>query len=327
MCAKNFKWNRHPIGFRPYIRGVKIGFIEILLFVVLSIIWGSSFFFMKHGMYDADGNVVFTNQQVASLRMVIAGTALLPVALYNIKKLAKLKILGSIATVGIFGNFFPAFLFTFAQTGLISGYVGMLNSATPIFSVLIAYFIFKDKLESRQILGLVIGNIGVVLLMSGYVGEGQFNGGWIHVFAVVLATFFYAISLNTIKFKLKQVKAIHITSLAFLILFLPGWFCFFWFDTPAVFQNNPQAYTNILYILALSLLGTVLGVYLYAILIARSTTLFSSMVTFAMPIVSLFIGFLDGETFTKFQIFSLLVICAGIIFANRKRSKVKEMAH
>jgi len=306
---------------------VKIGFIEILLFVVLSIIWGSSFFFMKHGMYDAEGQVVFANQQVASLRMVIAGTALLPVALYNIKKLAQIKVLKSIATVGIFGNFFPAFLFTFAQTGLISGYVGMLNSATPIFSVLIAYFIFKDKLESKQILGLVLGNIGVIMLMTGYVGDAQFDGGWIHVFAVVLATLFYGISLNTIKFKLTGVKAIHITSLAFLIISVPGWFCFFWFDTLAVFNNNPQAYTSILYILALSLLGTVLGVYLYALLIARSTTLFSSMVTFAMPIVSVFIGLLDGESFTGFQLISLLIICAGIIFANRKRTKVKEMAH
>jgi len=306
---------------------VKIGAIEILLFVLLSMIWGSSFFFMKHGMYESNGAVVFTNQQVASLRMVIAGTALLPVALYNIKKLYKLKILSGVATVGIFGNFIPAFLFTFAQTGLISGYVGMLNSATPLFSVLIAYFVFKDRLKSRQILGLVLGNIGVVMLMSGYVGDAQFNGGWIHVFAVIFATFCYGVSLNTIKYRLKDVKAIHITSLAFLIISIPGWFCFFYFDTWAVFQNNPQAWTSILYILALSILGTVLGVYLYALLIARSTTLFSSMVTFAMPVVSMFIGLLDGESFTSFQVLSLMVICAGIIIANRKTSKVKDLAH
>lgn len=302
---------------------MKIGFVEVLLFVVLSLIWGSSFFFMKHGMYAPDGEVVFTNQQVASLRMVIAGTALLPVALYNIRKLQNLRILTGVATVGIFGNFIPAFLFTFAQTGLISGYVGMLNSATPLFSVLIAYFIFKDRLTLRQVIGLVIGNVGVVMLMSAYVGDAQFNGGWIHVFAVILATFFYGVSLNTIKFRLSEVKALHISSFAFLVISIPGWFCFFWFDTLSVFDSNPQAWTSMIYISALSLLGTVLGVYLYAILIARSTALFASMVTFAMPIVSLFIGVFDGESFTEFQILSLLVICAGIIFANRKKVKTK----
>lgn len=304
-----------------YIRAVKIGFVEIFLFIVLSLIWGSSFFFMKHAMFDANGESVFSSQQVASIRMVIAGTALLPVALYNLKKLKQFRILSSVMTVGIFGNFIPAFLFTFAQTGLISGYVGMLNSATPLFSVVIAYFIFKEKLNNRQILGLLLGNIGVIMLMTGKVKSGQFDGEWIHVFAVILATFCYGISLNTIKFKLKEVKALHITSLAFLMISVPGWISFFYFDTLSVFEHNPEAWTSILYVLALSLLGTVLGVYLYAILIARSTTLFASMVTFAMPIVAMFIGLFDGESFTEFQLFSLLVICAGIVFANRKTSQ------
>jgi drug/metabolite transporter (DMT)-like permease len=230
-------------------------------------------------------------------------------------------------TVGIFGNFIPAFLFTFAQTGLISAYVGMLNSATPLFSVLIAYFIFKDKLTSRQVLGLVLGNIGVVMLMSGYVGDAQFNGGMIHVFAVIFATFCYGISLNTIKFRLNDLKPLHIASFAFLMIAIPAWFSFFYYDTWSVFSSNPEAWNSIVYILALSLLGTVLGMYLYAILIARSTTVFASMVTFAMPVVSMFIGVFDGEWFTEFQIASLLVICVGIFVANRKLSKVKDLVH
>jgi drug/metabolite transporter (DMT)-like permease len=301
---------------------VKIGFWEIVIFVLLSLIWGSSFFFMKHGMFDWEGHPVFSSQQVASLRMVIASTALFPVAIYNLKKLKNWRIISGVITVGVFGNFIPAFLFTFAQTGLISAYVGMLNSATPLFSVLISYFIFKDKLTMRQMIGLVLGNIGVVMLMSGYVGDAQFNGGMIHVFAVILATLCYGISLNTIKFRLHDLKAIHIAAFAFFVVSIPGWFCFFWFDTISVFDTNPEAWNSILYILALSLLGTVLGVYLYAVLIARSTTVFSSMVTFAMPIVSMFIGLFDGEWFTQFQIISLLVICVGIFVANRKTNKL-----
>jgi len=303
---------------------VKIGFLEILIFVVLSLIWGSSFFFMKHGMFDWEGNPVFSSQQVASLRVVIASVALFPVAIYNIRKLKNWRRLTGVMTVGIFGNFIPAFLFTFAQTGLISAYVGMLNSATPLFSVLIAYFIFKDKLSLRQIIGLVLGNIGVVMLMSGYVGDAQFDGGMIHVFAVILATFCYGISLNTIKFRLNDLKAIHIASFAFLMIAIPAWISFFYYDTMSVFKTNPEAWNSIIYILALSLLGTVLGMYLYAILIARSTTVFSSMVTFAMPVVSMFIGVFDGEWFTQFQIISLLVICVGIFVANRRKTQLSQ---
>ena len=275
-------------------------------------------------MFDWEGNPVFSSQQVASLRVVIASVALFPVAIYNIRKLKNWRRLTGVMTVGIFGNFIPAFLFTFAQTGLISAYVGMLNSATPLFSVLIAYFIFKDKLSLRQIIGLVLGNIGVVMLMSGYVGDAQFDGGMIHVFAVILATFCYGISLNTIKFRLNDLKAIHIASFAFLMIAIPAWISFFYYDTMSVFKTNPEAWNSIIYILALSLLGTVLGMYLYAILIARSTTVFSSMVTFAMPVVSMFIGVFDGEWFTQFQIISLLVICVGIFVANRRKTQLSQ---
>jgi len=306
---------------------VKIGIIEILLFVVLSLIWGSSFYFMKHAMYDADGNTIFTNQQVASLRMVVAGTSLLPVALYNLRKLLNFKVLSSVMLVGIFGNFIPAFLFTYAQTGLISGYVGMLNAATPLFSVLIAYFVFKDVLTKRHLIGLLIGILGVVLLMNTYVGDQKFDGGFWHIFAVIFATFCYGISLNVIKFRLNNLKAIHITAFAFLMIFLPGWFSFFWFDTSAVFVSHPLAWEGMSYVLALSLLGTVLGVFLYAVLIARTQPIFSSMVTFAMPIVSLFIGFLDGEKIQWIQVLGLIIICLGIFVANKKFNKVKKLPH
>ena len=300
---------------------MKIGIIEILLFVVLSVIWGSSFYLMKHAMYDTNGNPIFTNQQVASLRVLIAGSSLLPVAIYNIKKLMNFKVLSSVMIVGIFGNFIPAFLFTYAQTGLLSAYVGMLNSATPLFSVLIAYFVFKDVLSKRHLIGLLIGIVGVVLLMNTYVSDQKFDGGFWHIFAVIFATLCYGISLNVIKFRLKEVSALHITSFAFLIIFLPGLFVFFWFKTPAVFIENPLAWTGMSYILVLSLLGTVLGVYLYAILIARTQPIFSSMVTFAMPIVALFIGYFDGEKIQWIQVLGLAIICLGIFVANKRIAK------
>lgn len=278
-------------------------------------------------MFDADGNTIFTNQQVASLRMVVAGTTLLPVALYNLRKLINFKVFSSVILVGIFGNFIPAFLFTYAQTGLISGYVGMLNAATPLFSVVIAYFVFKEALLKRHIIGLLIGIVGVVLLMNTYVSDQKFNGGFWHIFAVIFATFCYGISLNVIKFRLNEVQAIHITAFAFLMIFLPGWFAFFWFDTPAVFAAHPLAWEGMNYIFALSLLGTVLGVYLYAVLIARTKPIFSSMVTFAMPMVSLFIGYFDGEIIQWIQVFGLIIISLGIFVANKRLIKAKKLPH
>jgi drug/metabolite transporter (DMT)-like permease len=299
---------------------VNISLKDWILFFVLSGIWGSSFFLMKHSMFTSDGSPIFNSAQVASIRMLVASSILLPIGIRNFKYIKNKKILFSLLAVGFCGNFFPAFLFTYAQKHLDAGYVGMLNSATPIFTVLLSFFIYKERLSPRQITGLIIGNIGVVLLVNSS-GELSFEGNILNVLAVVLATLFYAISLNIIKYNLASISAIQITSLAFSFTFLPAILLFFYFNTPAVFLHNTEAIKGLGYASTLALFGTVLGVYLYNILIARTSTLFSSSVTYAIPCVALLIGFLDKERFTLYQITSLCIILTGIFVANWRKKK------
>jgi len=299
---------------------VNITLKDWLLFFVLAGIWGSSFFLMKHSMFSWEKTPIFSNEQVASIRMFIASAVLLPIGLSKIRIIRTKKVLLALIVVGVCGNFLPAFLFTYAQQNLDSGYVGMLNSATPVFTVLISFFAFGQKLTPRQISGLVIGNAGIVLLIYAS-GEISFEGSIINVLAVVIATIFYAVSLNTIKYHLAGIRALHITSLAFSMTFIPAIILFFYFDTPAVFNTNNNAPEGFMYAAILALFGTVLGVYLYNILIARTSTLFASMVTYGIPCVAMFIGLADGERFTFFQIIALGVILGGIFIANSRKNK------
>lgn len=273
---------------------------------------------MKHSMFTWEGVPVFSSTQVASIRMLVASTVLLPVALRNLKVINSYRVFITLLVVGFCGNFFPAFLFTYAQKHLDAGYVGMLNSATPVFTVLISFFIFGQRLTIRQITGLIIGNAGVVLLVLA--GEGvTFEGSLINVLAVVLATICYATSLNFIKYRLAGIPALKITSLAFSLTFIPALTLFIFLDTPLVFSENEYAAEGFFYATILALMGTVLGVYLYNVLIARTTTLFASSVTYAIPGVAMLIGLADNERFTFFQIFALNVILTGIFVANWKK--------
>lgn len=269
-------------------------------------------------MFTWEGVPVFSSTQVASIRMLVASTVLLPVALRNLKVINSYRVFITLLVVGFCGNFFPAFLFTYAQKHLDAGYVGMLNSATPVFTVLISFFIFGQRLTIRQITGLIIGNAGVVLLVLA--GEGvTFEGSLINVLAVVLATICYATSLNFIKYRLAGIPALKITSLAFSLTFIPALTLFIFLNTPLVFSENEYAAEGFFYATILALMGTVLGVYLYNVLIARTTTLFASSVTYAIPGVAMLIGLADNERFTFFQIFALSVILTGIFVANWKK--------
>ena len=104
-------------------------FLQILLLTSLVIIWGSSFILMKKGLE------IYTPPQVAAIRMVVSFLCLLPFAIRHIKKVPKEKWKYIIAA-GLCGNGIPAFLFTKAETGLSSSIAGVLNTLTPVLTLI-----------------------------------------------------------------------------------------------------------------------------------------------------------------------------------------------
>ena len=289
------------------------------LLLILATIWGSSFILMKRGMFTSDEEPIFSAAQVGALRMTIAGIVLLPFALRNLKHIQNLKEVILLGIVGFSGNFFPAFLFTYAQTGISSGYTGMLNSFTPIFTMLIGFFVFKNRLTYIQLIGLFIGTIGIILLiLSGNTPNKsiQLSGSLLPVLAVVLATLFYAISLTTIKFTLQKFKAIEITSLAFFIVLIPSLFALIQLDTIQTIKSNPHALEGLGFISILSIVGTAFAVLLFNKLISNSSTLFSSSVTYFIPIVAVLIGMSIGEHINILQICAMTIVLLGVFIAN-----------
>jgi drug/metabolite transporter (DMT)-like permease len=276
---------------------------------------------MKKGMFAEDGTAIFSSEQVGSLRMLFAALALLPISIGKLKKLSWKNIL-PLAIVGFCGNFFPAFLFTYAETGISSGLAGMLNSFTPIFTIIIGFLFFKTKLTNKQIIGTVIGTLGIIaLVLTGK--TASLNGDWDHILAIVLATLLYAISLTTIKNKLSNFNSFEITSLAFLIIFPFSIGGFFLTDTIQTFNSNPMANQGIFYIIILSIVGTALAVVLFNRIIAFSSALFASSVTYFIPIVAVLIGFTFGETINLWQVLSMLIVLSGVIIANISLKKSK----
>ena len=286
-----------------------------ILLILLACIWGSSFILMKKGMFSEDGTEIFSALQVGNLRMLIATAILLPLSLYNLKKIKNKKQLLYLCIVGFCGNFFPAFLFTYAETGVSSGFAGMLNSFTPIFTLILGFLLFYQKLNKFQVIGTLTGTIGACfLIMAGK--NISFDGDWSHIFAIILATFLYGLSLNTIKHKLQEFSATEITSLGFILVFLPSLLGFFYFDTSAVFKDNPEAMNGFYAIAILGVVGTALAVFLFNGIIRVSSALFASGVTYFIPIVAVIIGFYYGETISNWQILAMFVVLSGVVLAN-----------
>ena len=120
---------------------------NFLIIFLLALIWGSSFILMKRGLE------AFTYEQVSTLRLFIAFLSLLPFVLSAFKKVTK-KHWRFIMIVAFLGNGIPAFLFAKAQMYLESSFIGILNSLTPIFTLIFGVYFFRLKPSNINIVGI-----------------------------------------------------------------------------------------------------------------------------------------------------------------------------
>lgn len=291
--------------------------------IVLALIWGSSFILMKKGMYTSEGADIFSDSQVASLRMVIAGSVLLPFAIRSISKLKDIKTVFFVLIVGTCGNFFPAFLFTYAETGVSSGLAGMLSSFTPIFALTIGFLFFKERLNKIQLMGVVIGVVGVILLVLA--GKNvEVKGEWSHLMAVILAALCYAISVNTIKYKLGHFKSLELAALAFALILIPSIIIGVYNGTVKEIYTNEFALQGLGYITLLSVVGTAIALVMFNKMIAISSVLFATSVTYLIPVVAVVIGLCFGEKLSLYQVGSMFIILLGVFVSNYLGKRKRE---
>ncbi|HZL09740.1 MAG TPA: EamA family transporter [Prolixibacteraceae bacterium] len=284
---------------------------QFTILMVLAFIWGSSFILMKIGLKS------FSPEQAGALRIFLASLVLLPLSIKQLKKL-KRKDLPSLLIAGFIGSFFPAFLFMKAETQINSSLAGMLNSLTPVFTLMVGMLFHKTAFRWMQVVGLSIGLAGATGLILA--GEG-FHLGTINSYAlyIVLATAFYAISINQIKSKLSHLTGIQITSLSFLFIGPVALIYLLTTDFTPVWAN-PDWPVHLLALAVLGILGTALAMLLMNSLIRYSSAVTASSVTYIIPIFAIMWGVLDGERVSVLHLTCMAVILSGVYLISRKSS-------
>ena len=290
--------------------------LKWIYLVGLSLVWGSSFILIKKGL------VGLSPVQLGALRTFLAGIFLLLIGFKSLKKIKKHQ-WKWIAVSAFLGTFFPAFIFAFAELKVDSAIVSILNSTVPILSIVFGFLLFKIQSTKNQIIGVLIGLLGSVCLIgSGIQLDNQQH--LLYSFLPLLATSMYAINVHIIKRYLQEIPALSITVGCFTILMLPATIILITADffSPELLSNS-AAQTSIGYIAILSVVGTGIAKILFNRLVQISTPVFSTSVTYLIPVVALSWGILDGEKFEFLQLLSAFIILLGVYMSNRKR-KIKK---
>jgi drug/metabolite transporter (DMT)-like permease len=302
-------------GTSPKFNAVREKLINWVLFIVLSIIWGSSFMLMKVGMKDG-GTFTLSPYQVASLRMIFSGLALLPFCYAALKQIPTNKLLVVVLS-GVMGSFIPAYLFCIAETKIDSALAGILNALTPLFTIIVGIAFFNLKSSKQKMIGILLGFAGLILSVTA--GKTLHFDNFSYSFFVVLATIFYGFNVNMVGSQMQKVSAINIASVAFcftmipagIILFSTGYFNYD-FSNQALIEASIAGGT-------LGVINTSIASILFYVLVKRAGIIFASTVTYAIPFVSLGIGVYYNEPIHPLRLVGLGIILCGVYIVNKQK--------
>ncbi len=282
-----------------------------IFLILLSFVWGSSFILMKKAL------IGLTPIQLGALRILIAGGFLLLIGFKSLQEIKK-KHWKHIVSTALLGTFFPVFLFAYAVKGIDSSIVSILNSLTPFNTLLIGFFVYGFAFKRKQLLGILIGLIGTIILILKGADLNPNQNYWFSIL-IVVASIGYAFNVNIVKKHLHDISALSIVAGNFLLLIIPALIVLVSTGFFVDFEWTESRASSLGYISLLAIFGTGIAKVFYNKMVHLSTPIFASSVTYLIPIVAIFWGVLDDEQLSLTQLFAGAVILLGVYLVNKNK--------
>jgi drug/metabolite transporter (DMT)-like permease len=290
-----------------------MSFRNFLILLILSLIWGASFLFIKVAVAT-----------IPPFSVAFGRTALAAMLLYLVLRSRGLRmpgwgpVWGTFLLMGFFNGAVPYTLITWAEIHIDSGLAAILNALMPLFTVLLAHlFTGDERLNWMKVVGIFLGFLGVVAL----IGPAALKGLGKHVLAqlaVMAAALCYAVAIIYGR-RLREVTPLvsatgQLFCAAFLTLPMVLVFDAPWALAPSII--------SVVALTCLSLLGTALAYLLYYYLLPRIGSTSLSLVTYLIPITGVFWGaLLLGERLHWSAFLALGLILVSIAGVNNRLPK------
>ncbi len=283
---------------------LRMGPLEWLLLIVLSILWGGSFFFNKLTVAE------WPPFAVVQVRVGLAALALLLVVRIAGQSMAVGRELWlAFFGMGLLNNLIPFSLFLWGQQQIASGLASILNATTPIFAVLVMHCSGNEKATGLKLGGVLAGLVGVAILM----GPDAISGLGSHLaaqIACILAAVSYAFSgLLGRRFRgvSPLVAATGQLSASTLMMF------------PIVFVLHPPwtlpvpSHQAVLALVGLALISTALAYLLFFRIMRTAGPSNVMLVTFLIPVSAILLGSgLLGEALLPRHFAGMAAIFVGL---------------
>jgi drug/metabolite transporter (DMT)-like permease len=287
---------------------IKMGSTEWFLLILLSILWGSSFFFIEIAIRDLP---IFT---VVAARVGLAAILLIVfVYLRGMHMPTSAKIWGEFVILGALRAAIPISLIVWAETQIDSGLAGILNATSPLFTAVLAHFFtYDDRLTGNRFVGVLLGICGVIVLIGpdALYGLGSQVMAQLAMLGATCSYGFAAIYGRRFREMPAAVSAAGmLTGATTLIVPFATILEAPWTLQPGLLSMSA--------VLGLALLSTAIAFIVWFRLILTAGATNTSMVTFLIPITALLLGtFILDEQLHWASFVGLVLILSGLAVAH-----------
>ena len=251
------------------------------LILILSVIWGGSFFFIGVAVKE------MTPLTIVLCRVGLASLILLGVVRLTGKTIPTSPgVWGMFFVIGALNNLIPFSLIVWGQTHIDSSLAAILNATTPIFSVVLAHLLTREeRLTAGRLAGVIVGWAGVAVLI-GIESLGGFGVQVLGQLAVVGASLSYACAaIYGRRFKAMDPVVVSTGMLCgSTVMMLP---LALMVDQPWHLAPGPATWAALV---GLSAVSTALAYIIYFRVLAVAGATNILLVTFLIPVSAIFLG-------------------------------------
>jgi drug/metabolite transporter (DMT)-like permease len=257
----------------------------------------------------------FSAVQIGAARIIFACLFTSIFAFKSIREFRKTDILHLII-VAFLGNSIPYVLFPMAINHIPSGIVGITNSMTPLFTLIVGIIAYRRKLKPLKFLGVFIGLIGTLILINPFSSNSVVGTNWPYILLALCAAACYGISINSIS-KLNHLSPQAITLFALIGASIPSIIILIFTDFSSTILSKSDILVPFLAVAFLGIFGTSLSMVVFNKLISITTPIFAASTTYVIPLVALVWGIIDGEILLLNHFLGMVVILLGVRIVNR----------
>lgn len=280
--------------------------VDWVLFLAVALIWGASFYLIAIGLRSlAPGFITWMRVGTGAAILAVLPQARAAVAKEDRPRIVAL----SVVWVAV-----PFTLFPVAQQYINSAVTGMLNGGTPIFAAIVAAFFLRRLPGGAQLVGLVVGFFGVVLISFARGGTGSTEA--LGVVLVVLATVCYGLAINLAVPAQQRYGSVPV--MARMLAWGALWTTPFglWDLRHSTFELAP-----VVAIAVLGLVGTGIAFALMATLAGRVGSTRSAFTTFLIPVVATVLGVVAlGDDVAALEVVGIAIVIVGAFLASRREA-------